>query len=290
MGKRERLLALVIDCNCLCHISRSVFSSLIYDDQRVGVIFGFLRQLFQLGKKFQPDLWAFCWDSVKSYRRAIFPEYKAKRRERTPQEQREDELAYTQFDELRESILPALGFKNIYQFVGLEADDLIALLVRDESHRAFDKIVVGTDRDLCQVLREDCSLYSPITKVGTTFDGFASKYGVSPGVWNMIRAISGCGGDGIPGVVGVGEKTAIKYWCGELKESSKICKRIREAEGGGLIDRNERLMNLPFRTVYLPSMVSDSLCFKSFVEVFDRYHLESFLRQAEQWKQVFRMK
>jgi 5'-3' exonuclease len=119
---------ILIDSNSICHAAKHSMGDLSYEERKVGVIFGFLLQLLSLSKLLKSNRFVFIWDSRKSLREQIFPDYKYKRKnkEKTKEEKEMDDIAYAQFNILRTEIIPALGFQNNFMFDGYEADDLIA--------------------------------------------------------------------------------------------------------------------------------------------------------------------
>ena len=104
-------------------------------------------------------------------------------------------------------------------------------------------VIVSTDRDLYQLLRQDrVSVWDPLKKKPVTERSFTMKYGIGPDEWAPVKAIAGC-----PGVKGVGEKTAIKYLTAEMNMNTKTYVKIMKA--GDLIARNLKLVELPFAGV-----------------------------------------
>ena len=251
-----------------------------------GVIFGFLETIKNLSKKFSINKFIFCWDSKKSKRREIYPEYKANRNvDKTETEHIEDNIAFKQFHDLRVSILPKLGFKNIFIQTGYESDDLIAILVRKILKSA---IVVTTDDDLLQLL-DCCEIYNPRTKQLTTCETFESKYGVHPSMWPHIKSLAGCTSDNIKGIEGVGIIKALTFVEGKLP-SGKIRDRILDSTG--ILKRNIPLIKLPLEGTVLPIIQGDEKFYiDNFIDVFEKYNFRSFLKKESfvQWRKLFRM-
>ena len=167
-------MLLVLDCNyiCWCH-AYGIGQALSYGGQRTEVIYGFLKQLLVLSEKFAPNQIAFCWDSPVYKRRDLYPGYKKKDAPASPEEAQGISLLLEQFNQLREYILPYLGFTNIYQVKGYEADDLIATLVMSYG-RKIPVVVVSRDHDLYQLL-DFCTLYSITGRATTTRDEFVKN-------------------------------------------------------------------------------------------------------------------
>lgn len=245
---------LIIDVSNLAYRAFHTVGGLSYEGAATGVLYGIFRDIIVLKDRFEPDRIAFCFDSKTHKRREVYPEYKANRRK--PQT---DEMVaartelYRQLNDLRNSHLPNIGYYNVFYEEGYEADDLIASICfgLEERKKAGlpvggDVVIVSTDQDLFQLLR--CGrvlIYNPVKKKVMTEDSFSDEYGIRPGWWSMVKALAGCTGDGVPGIPGVGEKTAIKYLTFKLKCTAKAFKAI--ASGYWRIrDRNFKLVSLPF--------------------------------------------
>lgn len=117
---------LVVDCPALCYRAWHKMGGLAYEGQNTGIMYGFLTQLYTLmrpfGRSWSP---AFCWDSRKSLRKEIFPDYKRKRHEELSDKDKElRQIAYRQFDLVRRKVLPALGFANNFIEIGYESEGL----------------------------------------------------------------------------------------------------------------------------------------------------------------------
>jgi 5'-3' exonuclease len=262
------------------------------EEIRTGTIFGFLKRVLSLAKEFKTNQFIFCWDSRRSRRKLIYPEYKANRRQQepSPEERKENEIKYHQFDLLRTEILPALGFKNNYRKFGYEADDLIAHFALTSPVKELDNnIVVSSDNDLFQLLNL-CTIYSLYKKQLYTRNDFIDEWGVDPGVWWRVKAIAGCSTDNVEGIKGVGEKTAIRYLHAELPENGVVCQRIDSEEGQKIIERNIPLVRLPFTcTTSWKNLAikKDDFRRNNFLDVFDNYRFQSFLNNFQEWEKVF---
>lgn len=240
---------LALDVSYLCWRARYTgMSRLSFEDIPTGVVYGFLRDLLSFQEQFKTPLVAFCFDSKKSLRRELFSGYKSARREKyaTANEEELNELGLMaeQIANLRKDYLPSLGFKNVFWQKGYEADDQIAgvcqaLTGTDEA------VIIGSDKDLYQLLGPRVKLYKPREKVLYTEKDLAKDYfGLAPSQWAMVKALAGCGSDSVPGVKGVGDKTAAKFLKTLLNERSKIHQKIlAETETW---KRNLPLVSLPF--------------------------------------------
>lgn len=227
---------LIIDSNYLCHRARYTVGGLRYKNIPTGVIYGFLNQLFLLAKKTIPDEIVFAWDSRYSIRKERYSFYKEKRNIEVDSELIE---AYEQFNLLREEILPKIGFVNNFIVKGYEADDIIAKIVQNKNNKY---IVATSDDDLLQLL-DYCTIFNLGKNKFIDKKYFIDKNRIEPKDWVEVKKIAGCSGDNVPGVNGVGEKTAIKYLTGSLKSDSKKYKSIEANQD--IIERNEWLVKLP---------------------------------------------
>ncbi len=141
----------------------------------------------------------------KTFRHEKYPEYKAGRKE-TPI----DLLA--QFP-LAEELLSYLGFK-VYKNPGFEADDIIGSMASLASKKGFDVDIYSGDRDLLQLIDDSVSV--KLTKTGFSEleimnrETLNEKLGISPSMITDLKGLMGDASDNIPGISGVGEKTALK--------------------------------------------------------------------------------
>ena len=158
----------------------------------------------------------------------------------TDEEKEFREDLHKQLTKLRQIELLKIGFRNVFWQQGFEADDLIASVCKDKKQ---DFIVVSSDQDMFQLLSKHVEIYNPMSKKFITKSSFTDKYGVKPKEWATVKAIAGCSSDGVPGVSGVGEKTAIKFMNGDLKQTTKAFVSI--ANSTDLIERNLKLVKLP---------------------------------------------
>jgi len=268
---------LVVDCSQLCYSSFYTMSDLSYNEKKTGVIFGFLQQIFTIAKKFNSCDFVFCWDSKKRYRKLICKDYKANRdiKKLTPIELKERRQMFLQMADLRQKIIPKLGFKNSFIKTGLEADDLISYIAMHNK----DVVVVSSDNDLLQLL-DFCIIFNTKTKKKFTKSDFCKKWNIKPSEWYKVKAIAGCGGDNVKGVKGVGEKTAIKYINGVLPDG-KVKDRIDSENSKEMIKMNEALVKLPFDVdAYRDIIIDDNdFVFDNWCDVFEEYGLKSFFEK-----------
>jgi DNA polymerase-1 len=284
-------LKIIVDCNNVAHIVNHGMGHLSNDERRTGVVFGFMKQILTLSKRMKTNQFIFCWDSQKSFRKNIYPEYKGNRKNKikTDQEEFERQTLYDQISEIRRDILPELGFKNNFIKTGYEADDLIAYTVLTNPKKDFT--IVSTDQDLYQLLNDTTRMFNTITKKFTTKTDFMEKFQLEPLMFREIKAISGCTSDYIKGIDGVGEATAAKYIRND-RINSNLINRIHE--GQDIIERNRKLTYLPFQNKEygtLPNMEitlkKDSLSLYNFKKLFNKLSFNSFLNDMSEWERSF---
>ena len=189
---------LVIDSNYLCWRSMLGMPNLSWEEKDTAIIFGFLRQLLILGEKFKTNRIAFAWDSKRSYRKDLYSEYKANRKDTFNED--DLEVGKPQFRELRTCILPTIGFFNSFLQTGIEADDIMAQIVSQYFINTYpDIMLVTADNDMYQMLRtplfvsqKGVDIYNPATKKLFTAEMFSQKYGIIPHEWKAVKAIAGC--------------------------------------------------------------------------------------------------
>ena len=277
---------LIIDCHAICHAVKHTIGDLSYEEQKVGIIFGFMKQLLSLSTKFETNKFIFAWDSKKSYRRDIYPNYKSRKR-RSEEEYKFDKFAFKQFIKLRLYVIPTIGFKNSFIQTGLEADDVIAAITKNYD-RKF--IIISGDNDLYQLLSPTVSMYSTRAKKETTQESFSEKWGVPPSKWVKVKQIAGCRSDTVKGIEGVAEKTAIKYLLGELGEKTKAYDRIEK--GTKIIERNKTLVELPFEGTKIPKLTDNEiLSFAGFIEITNKYGFHSMqqINEVDKWIENFKL-
>lgn len=218
-----------------------------------GALFGFFRDLDFLAEQLNSSRLVFCFDRGIPLRRDDYPQYKANRRRKLqtvdPVYLGEEELkkeVRQQIGELRDNILPTLGFANVLSEDGYEADDVIASLCLHTLGEDEVAVLVSSDKDLYQLLSPHVSIYNPNGKQNrhVTLQSFTRDYGIKPSQWCDVKALSGCDSDNVSGVEGVGEKTALKYLLGKLPHTYKAHDKIQK--GKGTWELNLDLVRLPY--------------------------------------------
>ena len=250
----------------------------------------------------------FAWDLGHSARRKeIFPEYKVARKERyTPEDQDFFKEFYEQIKILHES-LSIFGIKSFRKSYW-EGDDLIYGLTLGLKKRYPDDmiVIVSTDEDFHQLIDDHIVIFSPIKKILYTYDNYKDLMGIRPELYISYKILKGDSSDGIPGIAGIGEKTAksIVNQFGALPEildhfeelsKSRRTARIFTKEGLEILDRNNKLINLKeyvtFKEIQseLDAMLDSTpeIDRSKIIEFFKKFQMVSMLVNLSDWIQPF---
>jgi len=170
------------------------------DGTPVGAVYGFTNMLHKLTANMGAHYLAVVFDAArKTFRNDIYPEYKA---HRPPAP---DDLV-PQFAIVREATT-ALNIRSI-ELLGYEADDVIATLAMNAISNGFEVVVVSADKDLMQLVQPGLTLYDPMKSKNISDPEVLEKFGVPPVMLRDLQALMGDASDNIPGVPGIGPKTA----------------------------------------------------------------------------------
>ena len=173
-----------------------------------NAIYGFLNIMFKVMEEEEPSHMLVAFDlKAPTFRHKMYKEYKGTRKP-MPEELRE------QVPVLKE-VLEAMNIK-IFAKEGIEADDILGTMARKGEKDGYEVSVVSGDRDLLQLATDKIKVRIPKTKAGKTVvedyntSQVIEKYGVTPLQIIDLKGLMGDSSDNIPGVPGVGEKTAVK--------------------------------------------------------------------------------
>ena len=168
-----------------------------------NALLGFTNMLFKLLADYRPKGVAVAWDTSPTHRKEVAPEYKIERRPMP-------DLLREQFPHFR-PIVEAFGYTNL-EFEGWEADDVIATLATRADEAGIKTTVVSTDRDAFQLCSENVSLMMTPRGVADvhvyTPERVEARYGIPPERVPDFIGLKGDTSDNIPGVPGIGDKTA----------------------------------------------------------------------------------
>ena len=170
------------------------------DGTPVNAVYGFTAMLMKLIDDLQPDHVAVVFDVArKTFRSEIYPEYKANRSE--PPEDLVPQFA------LVRAATKALSLP-LLEAPGFEADDLIATYARLGEDAGLATLIVSSDKDLMQLVRGDITMLDPMKQRRIGADEVAERFGVAPEKVIDVQALAGDSTDNVPGVPGIGIKTA----------------------------------------------------------------------------------
>ncbi|MBI3710722.1 MAG: DNA polymerase I [Proteobacteria bacterium] len=170
------------------------------DGTQVGAVLGFVNMLLKLKQDTEGSMLAVIFDAGRNtFRNEIYPEYKANRDEPPPE-------LIPQFGLVREATkafnVPAI------EAPGFEADDLIASYARLAHEAGYEVIIVSSDKDLMQLVGPGVSMLDPIKQRPIREAEVKEKFGVGPDKVVEVQALAGDSTDNVPGVPGIGVKTA----------------------------------------------------------------------------------
>ena len=236
-----------------------------------GAVFGFLKMLKSIRERFDPRTTVLCFDEGASKRREVYPPYK-KMKEDMKQwnagANKEKRHLKAQLKELKEEVLPAIGFSNVLSLDGYEADDLVAACC--ENYLVKNAVIVSSDKDLFQCMRKrPGKVIEQYTFDKTVSAGWLkNEYGVTPEQWPMVKALMGDDSDGIPGIPGCGIVGA----CNQVKGLPHKSKLLRAAIAAGdkTVERNLKLMTLPWEGLEVPEIREDRDSAASWLRVWGR--------------------
>ena len=187
-----------------------------------SALFGFSNQLLKIMKDENPDYLVCAFDSKeKTFRHEMYPAYKANRPEMP-----------IELQEQIPHIWPLLEAMNIpvIKKSGFEADDIIGTITESISDKEIEAYIVSGDKDFMQLINEKTFLYAPGKRNAspTIYDrnGVVGKWGLPPENIIDLLALMGDSSDNVPGVAGVGVKTAVKL----LKEYGSLSNVLDNAD------------------------------------------------------------
>ncbi|NUR01039.1 MAG: DNA polymerase I [Streptomyces sp.] len=228
--------------------------------QPTNAIYGFASMLANTLRDEEPTHFAVAFDvSRKTWRSEEFTEYKANR-SKTPDE-------FKGQVELIGELLDAMHASR-FAVDGFEADDVIATLATQAEAEGFEVLIVTGDRDSFQLVSEHTTVLYPTKGVSEltrfTPEKVFEKYGLTPAQYPDFAALRGDPSDNLPGIPGVGEKTAAK-WINQFGSFAELVERVDEVKGKAgqnlrehleAVKLNRRLTEM-VRTVELPKQVAD---------------------------------
>ncbi len=167
-----------------------------------NALYGVLKMLQQLGQSKSPDYWLACFDAKEpSFRKSLYPEYKANRSEMPEDLEAQAPNLKKMMDKF---LIP------YWEQPGYEADDLIASLTALGKKQNWTVYIVSGDKDFAQLVSEGVCLYDTMKDVVYDSKGVEAKWGVRPSQMRDYLSLTGDSSDNIPGVRGIGPKGAVQ--------------------------------------------------------------------------------
>ncbi|MGH3168357.1 MAG: 5'-3' exonuclease H3TH domain-containing protein, partial [Trebonia sp.] len=219
--------------------------------QPTNAVYGFTSMLINVLRDEKPTHVGVAFDRREpTFRHEQYAEYKAGR-QKTPDE------FFSQLSLIYE-VLDALGVKHL-EASGYEADDLIATLATQAEQGGMDVLIVTGDRDVLQLVDDKVTVL--MTRVGIsnmtrfTPEEVEAKYGLTPAQYPDFAALRGDPSDNLPGIPGVGEKTATK-WIQQFGSLGELVNRVDEVKGKAGDALRENLANV-IRNRQLTALLCD---------------------------------
>ncbi|MFC1416914.1 DNA polymerase I [Streptacidiphilus cavernicola] len=262
-GKGARPRLLLLDGHSMAYRAFYAFPAENFatsTGQPTNAVYGFASMLANILRDEAPTHFAVAFDvSRKTFRAGIYPEYKATR-SASPEEFRgQVELVGELLDAMRVPHLRSAEY---------EADDIIATLATRAAAEGFEVLILTGDRDALQLVGPDVTVLYPTKGVSEmtryTPEKVFEKYGVTPAQYPDLAALRGDPSDNLPGIPGVGEKTAAKWisqygsFAALVEQADEVKGKIGEKLRAGLdaVKLNRELTEL-IRDVELPLGVGD---------------------------------
>ena len=189
-----------------------------------GMITGFMNFIASLGRDFPTDYVVFTLDSKEkdTFRKKIFKDYKANRPEAPEDLKTQLPIAI--------ELIKEMGFKMI-EIPGYESDDIIASLAKKAAENGIKVKIVSHDKDMYQLIEDNkIVIFDPIKKIEINEEKCIEKFGVHPKDFRDFQALVGDSSDNVPGVKGVGVKTAAKL-INQYHTLENIYEHIDEIKG-----------------------------------------------------------
>jgi DNA polymerase-1 len=206
--KEKRPLLLLFDGNALVHRAFHALPPLTQSKtgEMVNAVYGFANTLLKVLDEFKPTHWAVAFDRpTPTFRHEVFQEYKAQRPAMPEELKSQIKRVHQLVDAFH---IP------VFEVDGFEADDVLGTLSKQASEQGIEAIIVTGDNDMLQIISPSVKALAPKRTFNDNIlydeETVKQKYGISPGQIADFKALVGDVSDNIPGVPGIGEKTATK--------------------------------------------------------------------------------
>ena len=253
------------------------------DGMPTGAVSGFCSMLFKLledsksnENKHKPTHFAVIFDAArKNFRNEIYSDYKANRSDAP------DDLV-PQFEFIRKSV-KAFNLPSI-ELINYEADDLIATYVEQILKEGAKATIVSSDKDLMQLYKKNIRIYDPMKSKFISNEDVNNKFGVNPDKVIDVQALAGDSSDNVPGVPGIGVKTAAELinQYGNLENLLKNADKIKQNKRRETLIQNKDKAIVSKKLVTLKKDVPVKNQISEFeLKEIDKNKLYNFLREME---------
>jgi DNA polymerase-1 len=254
VAKEEKPLLLLFDGNALVHRAFHALPPLTQHKtgELVNAVYGFASTLLKVFADLKPTHWAIAFDRpTPTFRHEMFAEYKAQR-PATPEELK------SQIKKVHQ-LVEAFHIP-VFEIDGFEADDVLGTLSRQADEQGIETIIVTGDNDMLQAVLPRVKTLAPRRSFTDTvlYDEKAveEKYGIKPEQLADLKALAGDASDNIPGLPGVGEKTATKL-LQQYGSLQAIYDHISDVAPSKLQDTLREYHNQAFRSKELSTIVKN---------------------------------
>jgi len=255
MENKKRLL-LLIDGSALVHRAFHALPPLTVTrtGEPVGAVYGFAMMLIKAINDLKPSHYAIAFDKkAPTFRHQLFEDYK-KNRPATPED------LVSQLKRARE-VARAFNIP-VFELEGYEADDILGALSAQAVSQGIETVILTGDADMMQLVSPLVKVFYP--RAGGTFsdavlydeEGVRQRYGVDPPLIADLKALKGDPSDNIPGVPGVGDKTALKL-VQQFGSIENLLDHLEEIEPAKLRDRIKENVEVIRRSKELATIVRD---------------------------------
>lgn len=256
-----------------------------------NALYGFVNMINKIINEENPEYIAVAFDIGKTFRHEKYDYYKGKRDE-TP-----DDLK-KQFP-VAKKILTAMGIKY-FELEGYEADDIIGTFSKKISELdEYTGLIVSSDKDLLQLITDDIEvkLLKPKDYIRMNREVFLNTYGIEPIKMIDLKSLMGDASDNIPGVKGIGEKTAIKL-LQEYKSLDGVYENIDKIKGATqtklISDKENAYMSYDIATIYkevpidtdLEKLTYEKEDTEELINIYNNLGFYSFLKKANLKKET----
>jgi len=247
-----------------------------------NAIYGFTSMIFKFLKDYSPEYLGIVFDSKgKTFRDEIYPLYKANRDEAPD----DFKIQVPKIFEMVDS----LGIPQV-QIEGYEADDIMGTIAKEMEEKGISVVLVTGDKDFCQLVSEKVTLIDTMRDKKTGIKEVIQRFGVPPESVIDVFALSGDATDNIPGVRGVGEKTASEL-IGKFRTIESLYENLNELpqRQRDLLEANKESAILSKRLVTIETSIPMSVSLEGFEykgfnkeklrEIFEELEFKSLLRE-----------